>query len=484
MKRILAVVAGALAAAACSDSTPVSPVSPALPAVPSAQIATGDIIVTNSNDAGPGSFRAAIVIANANPSIESIAFEPSVNTIDLQSTVLYTGSQNLTIHGNRATINGAGAGGTAFRMNSAGADLTIHELTVRDAAGHGVHVEVDPNATGTVAVSLYNVNIIGNHGHGVLVNDQLDPGAEDGVQPDERGSNASVSVAIVGSSFIGNGFSVSDRDGLRVNEGGAGNLTLVLERTRAEGNGADGVEIDERGPGSASFDVSTTDFTRNGVFDPADLDDGFDIDEYNDGDITGTVANSSANRNYEEGFDFNENNNGDLRVNFTEVTANENGEEGIDLEEDDDFGNSGNLVTVMNGIRTFGNGDGADGALKIREKETGNLDVTLTNIISSHNIGSGIFVRESSGGNALIHIENALSTANKAGTLDPFSLGHGIELLESGGGDMTATVVGATVATNAGFGVTASASGTATAANARGNGNALGLIGGVVTVVP
>lgn len=93
-------------------------------------------------------------------------------------------------------------------------------------------------------------------------------------------------------------------------------------------------------------------------------------------------------------------------------------------------------------------------------------------------------MRESSGGNALIHIENALSTANKAGTLDPFSLGHGIELLESGGGDMTATVVGATVATNAGFGVTASASGTASAANVNGNGNTLGLIGGAVIVAP
>ena len=194
--------------------------------------------------------------------------------------------------------------------------------------------------------------------------------------------------------------------------------------------------------------------------------------------------NSSANHNFEEGLDINENNNGDLRVNFSDVTANENGEEGIDLEEDDDFGNSGNLVTVMNGISTFGDGDGADGALKIREKETGNLDVTLTNVISSHNIGSGIFVRESSGGNAVIHIENALSNANKAGTLNPFSLGHGIELLESGGGDMTATVVGATVSANAGAGVTASASGTATATNVQGGANTLGLIGGMVTVAP
>ena len=61
-------------------------------------------------------------------------------------------------------------------------------------------------------------------------------------------------------------------------------------------------------------------------------------------------------------------------------------------------------------------------------------------------------MRESSGGNAVIRIEHAVSTANKAGALDPFSLGHGIELLESGGGNLTATVADVTLASNAGFG--------------------------------
>ena len=51
-------------------------------------------------------------------------------------------------------------------------------------------------------------------------------------------------------------------------------------------------------------------------------------------------------------------------------------------------------------------------------------------------------------------------------------------------GDMTATVITATVSANAGAGVTASASGTATATNVQGGANALGLIGGVVTVAP
>jgi hypothetical protein len=484
VKRTLAVALCAVAATACSDSSVVGPRTPDVSSGPNGQIVAGDVIVTSSNDTGPGSFREAILRANGDASVRTIAFHPSVGTIELASEVLYTGSQDLTIDGNRATIDGASSGGTAFRVNTTGADLTLTALTFRDAPGQGVHVEVLPSATGTVRVTLVDVTIVDNAGHGVLVNDQVDPSTTDGVQPNANGSAASLEVVVVDSRFIGNGFSVSDRDGLRVNEGGPGDLSLELTRTRAEQNGADGVEIDERGAGNIYIDVSRSSFVRNGPFDPEDLDDGFDIDEYNDGSIIGTVVASSATHNFEEGFDFNENNAGDLRVDMTGVVASENGEEGIDLEEDDDFGGGGDLVTVMDDITTFGNGDGADGALKIREKEAGNLTVTLTNIASSHNIGSGVFVRESSGGNAVVQIANVVSTANRAGALDPFSLGHGIQILESGGGDLAATVSNATVSANAGYGIFADASGAATVGGVKGGGNELGLIGGIVVITP
>lgn len=138
-------------------------------------------------------------------------------------------------------------------------------------------------------------------------------------------------------------------------------------------------------------------------------------------------------------------------------------------------------------IRTEQNGDGADGALKIRE-EAGNLDVTLSDIVSTGNIGSGVFVRESSDGNALINIDGVVSTGDKAGALDPFSLGHGIELLESGGGNLAATVNDATVAANAGNGIfgdeTGAGSGTVMVTGLRGEGNALGQIGGGATFLP
>jgi len=179
VKRILGVSLAALAVAACSESS-VSPASPDLPEAPAAAIVTGDVLVANSNSAGAGSFRNAVEQANADPSIQTIAFDPSVSTINLQSGVLFTGTQDLTIHGNHATIDGAGAGGAAFTVTGGG-DLTLIALTVRNAPGEGVRVEVPASATGTLTVSLSAVDIIDNASHGVLVNDQVNPDTEEGV---------------------------------------------------------------------------------------------------------------------------------------------------------------------------------------------------------------------------------------------------------------------------------------------------------------
>ena len=163
MKRILIVAFGALAVAACSDTSPVAPAPLRAPATPVAQIVDGDVVVSSSDDAGPGSLRDAIAQANANAAIRTIAFQPDVNTIDLASGIVYTGSQGLTINGNHATIDGANAGGTAFRTTS-GADLTLAGLTFRNAPGEGVRVDVPAGATGTIHITLLDVDIVNNLG--------------------------------------------------------------------------------------------------------------------------------------------------------------------------------------------------------------------------------------------------------------------------------------------------------------------------------
>jgi hypothetical protein len=402
-----------------------------------AQGPSGQVFVTNSNDSGAGSFRAAVEQANADPTITRIHFLGGVTIVGLQSTVEFTGSQNLTIDGNDATLDGSDLVlvDPAFRATGGGA-LAVARLTVRDAPAEGIAVEVPGGATGTVSLALFRVDVIDNAGHGVLVNDQVDPSAPEGVQPDERGSAATVDVTVIESRFIHNGYSVSDRDGLRVNEGGAGDLIITVKNSLAHDNGADGIEVDERGAGDVRVDVFNTQMTKNGRLDEADPDDGFDIDEYNDGSVIGRIFQLSANDNFEEGLDFNENNAGDLRVDLQQVEANRNGEEGIDYEEDDDFAGGGDLVSVMTHVTANGNGaDGGDAGLKIREKGAGDLDVTVKNVETSNNVIGGISVREDALGHLVSSVTGATSLTNG---------GRGIDFDENDTGDLTAGVADST----------------------------------------
>ena len=410
------------------------------------------VLVTSAADAGPGSFRAAIARANADPAVTRVVFSGRARTVALAATVEFTGTQDLVLDGNGATLDGAGiSAGPAFRA-SGGGDLTVTGLTVRQAPAEGLTVEVPPTATGIIRVWLSGVDILDNKGHGVLVNDQVDSTTTDGEQPNGAGSAASVAVAVWNSRFLRNGFSVSDRDGLRVNEGGEGDLWIAARLVTADGNAADGIEVDERGVGDVRVDMFGARITGNGVFDPADLDDGFDIDEYDEGSIIGRVAFSTISDNYEEGLDFNENNGGDLRVDLWVVEASGNREEGIDYEEDDDFAGGGDLVATMFGVRANGNGvDDGDAGLKIREKGLGELNVVLHGIETTGNLRGGISIREDSTGSLTATISRATSRENA---------GHGIDLDENrasttDAGNLTASVTDATVDHNGLAGVRA-----------------------------
>src|SRR5262245_53538745 len=300
-----------------------------------------DVAVTNANDSGPGSFRAAIAAANGDPSIGRVVFA-GVGTVELAGTVEYTGAQGLEIVGNGAVLDGSllAADTDAFAAETPG-NLTVRTLTVRDASGEGLSYQVPGGSSATKTVTLDRVQVLGNGSHGVLVNDQDfaeqagDP--DEGEPPNPAGSDASVVVSVAKSTIVGNGNQGNDRDGIRVNEGAAGELAFTLADTRVEGNGGDGVELDERGAGGVDFDVSGSKLTENGPFDPEDFDDGMDVDESLDGDVTGTVTRTIASDNFEEGLDLNENDAGDMNLSLSQLQANGNREEGIDLEEDDDF---------------------------------------------------------------------------------------------------------------------------------------------------
>ena len=66
--------------------------------------------VSSSADAGPGSFRQAVLDANADPSIGAIRFEGGLDPIKLVTPVTYSGSQDLVIRAGGAVLDGTARG--------------------------------------------------------------------------------------------------------------------------------------------------------------------------------------------------------------------------------------------------------------------------------------------------------------------------------------------------------------------------------------
>jgi len=465
--------------------------------------ASGVVLVTNSSDdVVPGSFRAAIGEANADASIRAIRFTSGF-VIELESPVEFTGDQDLEIAGHGSTLDGSALSGdeTSF-LATGGGDLEIADVTLQNAPGHGAVIQVpESSEEGTTqSVVLRHVRAIDNEGHGVEINDQEDPDdagdpdADPQVRGNSNGSDASLEVVVIGSSFVGNGFGALDRDGLRVNEGGLGDLTFSIFDSNADDNGADGVELDERGPGDSVFEIVRSHFSGNGDFDqvaPIDKDDGFDADEVDEGDMIVTVFLSTANDNFEEGFDFNENDAGDQHVTMELSEASGNAEEGVDLEEDDDFEGGGHLVAVLTQVTA--NDNGGDGGVKIRERGEGDLVGDLDRVTASGNVNdhpnadpeaepAGVSIREQGDGDLTADVDKATADGNSfegislreqdAGVLVG-TVAHsqtndngaeGIRFREQNGGSLTAAVAHSTVMDNGEAGVRADTSGAGTLA--------------------
>lgn len=464
MKRAAVFLAAvAVSLAACSPSAD-SPLDPSFKLNPNPG---GIARVTTNADAGDGSFRDAVASANADASIRKIMFDPNLGTIALQQPIAYTGSQELAIQGHRIVVDGddLGAGLSAVTV-SGGGDLTLQQMTVQNAPGVGITVRIPGTATGRVRITLIDVHALNNGLHGVLINDQAEYFSNPN-STSQEGSAAGLLVAVSESSFERNGLTVIDQDGLRINEGGAGDLEASIEGTRVVGNGGDGIEFDERGGGSAVFAVRNTSLLANGPFTAADFDDGIDVDESGDGDVRGQFVEVKANDNFEQGIDLNENEAGDLKVTMNGVEALRNRQEGIEFEEDDDFAGGGNIEAWLENITANGN-RGGDAGLKLREKGVGSVIAVIRNVEASNNTGAGVLVREDAAGDLTATVESASTIGNT---------GDGIRFDENSSGNLDAQVLTAVSSNNTGAGVAAeqATSGTGllriTALTAVGNGD-------------
>lgn len=172
--------------------------------------------VTNGPDSGPGSFRQAITDANADSSINVIKFDKGV-TVNLSTTVTYTGSQDLTIGGKGSTVSGASVAKSptwdeALFLAISDADLTLKDLSFVDSFGTGAAVFVPEDATGTVDLTLDKVTIDSATYHGLLIDGQAYNGFNtddilhpDCVDPWYYDSAAGIKLTMKKSNIINNG---------------------------------------------------------------------------------------------------------------------------------------------------------------------------------------------------------------------------------------------------------------------------------------
>jgi len=403
-------VALVLSLAGCNDQG--APIGPSGGAA--SELALAAVVeVTNAVDAGPGSFREAIQTANLEASVTVVRFDRSVGVVDLASAVVYTGSQSLRIEGRGATLAGASGCDCDLLVATGGADLILENLTLRDAPRTGLVMDVPDGATGDVGLALRDVTVRDNGLHGIHIDDQSGD-ATGGDSP------AGIVLVIAASSVSGNGFrsGFSDFDGIRVDEGGAGDLYATLQGSLFLENAGDGLELDERGTGSVWADVKHTSFDDNGEQpqNPDDLEDGFDVDEADEGDIEVRVVHATASGNFDEGFDLDEEGPGGIRLFMSQAVASGNLDEGIKLTEDAETEAGGGLLVEL--INVDASNSQADDGIHLEEFGPGDVMARVVHSTLNGNDGDGVKVDQQGTGGGVLRLQNVESLANGGDPVD------------------------------------------------------------------
>ncbi len=206
-------------------------------------------------------------------------------------------------------------------------------------------------------------------------------------------ADAGVELTVIHCSFTGNGTPVA--------EGG--------------NDDRDGIRVNEGGLGGVTAELAHSTFDGNAY-------DGVEIDERGDGTVQATASQSTFDDNgfgndddTEDGFDIDEADAGDIQVHVIHSSARGNLDEGFDFSET----NAGSLSAHFNKATAEGN---EDEGIKADETEDGDLDLQV-------------------------------HKTSVSGSLSQ----DGVEIAETGSGNLAARFVGATISNNDNFGIRASA---------------------------
>lgn len=415
--------------------------------------------VTSAADSGAGSYRAAVEAANADSSIDTIEFNSGL-IISLLSEVNYTGTQNLQLLGWGSTLVGncepAETWDSGLFASHSAADILIWNLDFINSCNNGVAVFIPKKASGTIEVTLSQVEISGARFHGLFVDGQDSTGIynTDDVphpncfDPHPYDSRASIDLLVEYSNVDNNGNMLpnwdlpvpiyeenrggggdlvgltgcpADYDGIRVDDGGHGNIIAEFRQSTANGNLADGIELDETGNGSVrstAFGLVVNDngdTTAYEIYDPkndetiSDLDDGFDIDEAGPGNLVATFSDVEVSDNRDEGLDMDEAGPGLASVYLEYGEANRNEDQGFKVDEEDD----GDLIAVIR--HSDVNESLSQHGVELAETGSGNVRASIEYSTVTGNDDAAFAGEQEDGGYGLLRVIRS----NLSGNGDP-----------------------------------------------------------------
>lgn len=407
------------------------------------------IQVTNGKDGGEGSMRAALEAVAAGQADSIIV--TTDEEIKIASTLNYNGQAPISIYGNGQTIESAK--NIDLLAITQGADLNISGLKFEGPggfniqnrgdkhgeAGKGIFVNVRNDQTGTLTVTLNNVEVSGVAYHGIHVSDcdiAKDCGA--GAGGEGGGSAASIAVNAYNVKVHNVGYGRVDGDGLRVDERNDGDIHFTAHNSSFTKVGADGVELDEGQNGNVIVNASNVDFSDNGGYCQKDLLQPLlpspTEAEFKQGEMTadkvpaeitgspddkcferevelykdGTVEVYEFGIDFDDGFDIDEAGNGDIKAVLYSSTIHNNLDEGLDFDEEND----GNIdITIIDSTATGNTDDG----FKVTEEDNGDLNSLITSVKSLKNNGKGIVLESKNDGKVAAFIENSKTEENDKG---------------------------------------------------------------------
>ena len=411
------------------------------------------VYVTDNGDAGPGTFRAAVDAASDDPAIDTIMFASPLS-VTLLTEVHYEGGQDLTILGNGSTLTGdcplaSTWGGGLFASYSA-ASISLSDISFVESCNNGVGVFIPEDASGEVAITLDNVNIIDSRFHGLYADNQDSTGVyntddvphPDCEDPHPYDSKAGIVLYVVDSNIDGNGTVFPDGvnwiqpepidcdggeleltgcpfdfDGIRLDDGGQGGIAALAWNSSANGNLADGIEYDERDQGdvlSWAWGLTVAengDTTAYPILDcdgdtVEDLDDGFDIDEEDSGELYAYFEDILVVDNRDEGLDLDEAGNGSATVMVDGAVANGNEDQGVKVDESD----NGSLWVSLHDVEA--NGSLSQHGTEFTEEDNGSLDVVISDSEISGNDDGAVAGEQTGSGYGLLTVIDSDLTGN------------------------------------------------------------------------